>query len=124
MVVCVLSYTKTETPTICRKANKRDITDHFSSPVMKFIKLKTHFPLWDIRKSQNTDELGFTSILHIILYFLISNEAHWVEKLDRFNREKNKPKPCSAGNWNDHQSQLCFVETIYVLPQWPGKQAK
>lgn len=43
-VVCISSYSKEEKHTICRKTNKRDVTDHFSSSLMEFIKLETPFP--------------------------------------------------------------------------------
>lgn len=91
MVACILKYTKEVKHTISRKTNKRNITYHFSSSLIELIKLKTPFPLWDIRKSQNTIECRFISSLHIILHFLIGNETYWVDKLDRYNRKEKNP---------------------------------
>ena len=95
---------------------------NFSSYLIEFIKLKTPFPLWDIRKAPNTNEFTFTAsyyILHIILHFLMSSEAHWVDKLDRFNRKNLKPS--SAGDCNDHLPPFRYVGTIHALLQWPRK---
>ena len=92
---------------------------NFSSYLIEFIKLKTPFPLWDIRKAPNTNEFTFTAALHIILHFLMSSEAHWVDKLDRLNRKNLKPS--SAGDCNDHLPPFHYVGTIHVLLQWPRK---